>query len=564
MAVVAPPEGGVFVLDLGVIAAPEAALWVDRAGGAERVMALDRESGFAARPVGHVSLAAPLRLAPGERVEIWARLRLHTNLDLSPEIAAPGPFAARAAAETARSVAAQAALLAMAAMMLAVAAALADRAALFYGLYIGAVALWSAHVDGQAFRYLWPEAPGLNHHAARPMHAAMAILGAFFVRAFFELPRRAPWLDRVFLTIIGVSAAFALSTALTDDRRVTGLGFLWVAIGAQAYLAAGILALRRGWPGSHAFTIGAAAVSGACVVSAVAHAAPDLVTIEQTRDVGRLAFLVEAAAFIAAIAGRIAAVRREKARASAAAIAALEEKLALAEELRAADAAHREATALAERRRAEMAHATHDIRQPLAALRLALRGLPEEPRAGLERHCAYLEELVERYLEGAAEAGDPEAAPPPGAVEAVPAALLLETVAAMFEGEAAAKGIRLGTVASSLAVRADPMAAIRCLANLAANAVAHSEGARVLIGCRRQGDRLAFLVCDTGRGIAPERLAEIWRPGERGAGSEGKGLGLAVVAELAEAHGFRVEARSRPGRGSVFSLSIPRAEAPLT
>jgi signal transduction histidine kinase len=70
-------------------------------------------------------------------------------------------------------------------------------------------------------------------------------------------------------------------------------------------------------------------------------------------------------------------------------------------------------------------------------------------------------------------------------------------------------------------------------------------------------------VADAGRGIPAGEHARIFDAGVRLAleseGSEGSGLGLAVVRAVAEAHGAALQLESAPGRGAVFTLAFPRS-----
>jgi signal transduction histidine kinase len=78
-------------------------------------------------------------------------------------------------------------------------------------------------------------------------------------------------------------------------------------------------------------------------------------------------------------------------------------------------------------------------------------------------------------------------------------------------------------------------------------------------------DDVILEVADTGVGVLPDKLPDMWKdftqladPLRRGV--EGLGLGLPLVKYVVKAHGGQVWARSQPGQGSVFGFSIPAAQ----
>ncbi len=87
---------------------------------------------------------------------------------------------------------------------------------------------------------------------------------------------------------------------------------------------------------------------------------------------------------------------------------------------------------------------------------------------------------------------------------------------------------------------------------------------RILIGCRRRGELVELLVADTGVGIDPDHLPNVFQefyrapPADRGINT-GLGLGLAIVKRLALLLGHRVAITSTPGKGTMVSVSVARA-----
>jgi signal transduction histidine kinase len=117
-------------------------------------------------------------------------------------------------------------------------------------------------------------------------------------------------------------------------------------------------------------------------------------------------------------------------------------------------------------------------------------------------------------------------------------------------------------------VDADPQRIGQVLRNLIGNAVQHTPpGGTVTLRARALAAVVAFEVLDTGRGIAPEHLPNVFERFYRADPSRarttgGAGIGLAVVKHLVEAHGGAVGVTSTPDRGSSFVFSLPYARAP--
>jgi signal transduction histidine kinase len=113
----------------------------------------------------------------------------------------------------------------------------------------------------------------------------------------------------------------------------------------------------------------------------------------------------------------------------------------------------------------------------------------------------------------------------------------------------------------SAQVRGDPVWLRRALENLLGNAVQHSpDGARVLVEVSPGAVGWEASVADEGPGVDPairERLFERFATTRHGEG--GTGLGLAIVRAVAELHGGQASLRQSGPRGTVFSLSLPRA-----
>jgi two-component system, OmpR family, sensor kinase len=228
-------------------------------------------------------------------------------------------------------------------------------------------------------------------------------------------------------------------------------------------------------------------------------------------------------------------------------------------------------TALRRERRL-LSDASHELRTPLAVLhaevQLALNGrrTPDELRDALEgvaRQSDRLNRLAEDLLVFArADQGRL-----PIRSELLSARDLLEGAALRSAGAARAAHRRVEVrEADELALRADPDRAAQAVDNLVANALLHGRG-DVELSARRTGGRVELHVTDHGAGFPPglsEHAFERFIRGETAESGTGAGLGLAIVAAIAQAHGGEAGARNLHGDGADVWLSLPAAdEGPL-
>ncbi len=222
-----------------------------------------------------------------------------------------------------------------------------------------------------------------------------------------------------------------------------------------------------------------------------------------------------------------------------------------------------------------LAAASHDLLQPLHAARLFIAALREGSDNSPEQ-ARLLAENADRSIESAhgllrallnlsrLEAGGVSPSVSPLSIEQLFSDLRLE-----FIPLAKAKGLKLRIVQSHLWVMSDRDLLRSMLQNLIGNAVRYTDKGGIVVGVRRssQGplDLVSIEVADTGRGIAPDQQQAVFKefsrlPGLNG-DEPGAGLGLAIVQRVAGLLGHRLELRSEPGRGSCFSIILPRSSA---
>lgn len=214
------------------------------------------------------------------------------------------------------------------------------------------------------------------------------------------------------------------------------------------------------------------------------------------------------------------------------------------------------------------ATASHDLRQPLAALTLlmgALDGRVSDPAArevlrAMGLAVDTMKTMVDGHLDLARlEAGliAPDTGPHP--VNGILTRLALEFAPRFHD-----RRLRFSVMPCSAIVETDPVLLERLLHALLSNALTHTAsmggGGRVLLGCRRRGPDLDIGVWDTGRGLAPGPLVSLRQaldhPTDEGARI--LGLGLTLARGLARCLGHRLTLDSRPGTGTLFTVRLSR------
>jgi two-component system heavy metal sensor histidine kinase CusS len=203
----------------------------------------------------------------------------------------------------------------------------------------------------------------------------------------------------------------------------------------------------------------------------------------------------------------------------------------------------------------------HELRTPLQHLRSSLEDLvlrreavaPQALGPALEA-CDRLQSLIEGIL-FLARSADPTASVK---WEEMDAAHVLQETRDFFEGLAEEGGITLSIDAPpGLHLWADPALLTRALHNVVSNALAATpRGGRVHLQAEAEGAGIVVRILDDGPGLPPavrEALGARWN---RGLGSRGHGLGLAIVQSILDLHGGRFTLEDRPGGGTVATLSL--------
>ncbi|MFM6992883.1 MAG: hybrid sensor histidine kinase/response regulator [Rhodoferax sp.] len=216
-----------------------------------------------------------------------------------------------------------------------------------------------------------------------------------------------------------------------------------------------------------------------------------------------------------------------------------------------------------------LAAASHDLRQPVHALSLFVGALGQQPlgaeAARLLGHVRTSVDTLGAMFNALLDISKLDASMVRPEVAQFDLKVMLERICHDEGTLAAAKGLSVRVNAMHLQVATDPALQERVMRNLVANAVRYTETGGVLVSARRHGQVIVVRVVDTGIGIPMEKQAEVFREfvqlgNQERDRNQGLGLGLAIVRRLCSLLKLDLALRSRPGRGSCFTLRIPHVD----
>ncbi|MDX1571444.1 MAG: GAF domain-containing sensor histidine kinase [Xanthomonadales bacterium] len=210
---------------------------------------------------------------------------------------------------------------------------------------------------------------------------------------------------------------------------------------------------------------------------------------------------------------------------------------------------------------------SHDLRTPLSAL-LFCAGLleqdnePDEHAKIIKRMRIAIEEM-DRLVGDLLDVLKLNAGGIGFRVEPVETSRIMERLKSLHQDAAREAGVELAFSGPELLIEVDGKRMVQALSNLVGNAVrATRTGGRVEVSVSEDDAGLHLAVEDTGVGIEPGKLKELFSRFKQGDQPGKAGLGLAIAKGVAEAHGGVLTAESEPGKGSRFEISLPTFSIP--
>jgi two-component system, sensor histidine kinase LadS len=424
-----------------------------------------------------------------------------------------------------------------------------DRAYLVYVAFVASMAMAQLSLTGLAAEFIWRDNTRWNNAGVQHSITLTVLFAVVFVRSFLDSRQHMPRLDRVLVAVAvvwvaQVPLAFMLPYA-TVARVQIALSILSAAVSAVA----GIVSYRQKRPGARYFLL----AWGVLFLATCAFSLRNiglLPTNSLTENALLIGSALEMVLLSFALADRMNVTRRERRRA-----------LALS---RFQEARRKEAQAANAEKSRFLAAISHDLRQPMYALGLAIDGLQAArlpaPAStvlpGMKGSLSSIHGLLDSLLfMSRLEVGKLEPRR-----ERFDAGQMLDRVRTTFEAQAQAKGLKFTVTPAACMLHSDPVLLERVVGNLVANALRYTKQGGVLVSARPRAGALLVQVWDTGPGIAAAQQEAIFGEYFRlqgDSGDAGFGMGLAIVRSCARLLGCTVAVRSVVGRGSCFSVSVP-------
>ena len=201
-----------------------------------------------------------------------------------------------------------------------------------------------------------------------------------------------------------------------------------------------------------------------------------------------------------------------------------------------------------------LANASHELRSPLARIRMAVELLqeaaPAAVRSELARNITELDQLIEEVLLASRLDAATECARPLSTVDLT--ALVAEECAR----------VAADCSAQRIEIRGDAVLLRRMIRNLIENARRHGGATPIRVGLTGSAEQVLLEVCDGGQGVAEDEREAIFAPFYRARGASeadgGHGLGLSLVRQIARRHGGEVRCIESSAGGGLFRVTLPR------
>lgn len=573
-----PPDPFVLTIDLPLVSELDAYLIRD-SGLTEKLVDYSIFEPFSPEDHSAARLRSQVfKIAPQEKVTLLVNFKFGPFQSFAMSLETPGEMEAAAFASGISQTAFYAFTLSCLVFFFGFHLAMKSWVGLLYTVQFGVGLTIIAYIDGLLFRFFFPDNPALQSPVGYFLLFALSGLG-FLISGATAYSNKKGTGTVVLLSFPAVLSVLGFIASLYSPGSYAAFaGYILLAVMLLSIFISG-----GDWgpkdQSTHMptflFSVMGVAATLALIIALVVGSKAELIAPSVAV---KSIYSIMLIATMTGISANIIALRRRHAKAVRAEMEALAAEAKRSQELLVAERNYTRARELASLRQRQLATASHDLKQPIMSLRMNFDSLAEhaapEVRQRLKEAFDYMEALSNDYLKETTpdldEDGQNDAdliddtcttaeKAEADAQEVYKVSLVLETVHQMFNEEAISKGLELRCVSSGKKIAVPPLILMRIVSNLVSNAVKYTERGSVLIGVRDRGQAVDLCVVDTGPGMDGNEIEAFAQAYNKGANSQGHGLGLSVCFELSKQNDLDLTCHSEKGKGTRFTLRIPKA-----
>lgn len=538
-------------------------VYVVGGAGARNVLSQDESSTFDDRPVPYHELIAPFTLEPHESTQVFVRYRSNGNTVLPLAIEDEIGLATTTNARLTRNFAFYGV------MGMAILASIIARiffpsptfvAYFFYG---AAVLLLLFQRDGYAFQFLWPNAPAWNDFATLPVGAALPLFAAIFTRTYLNTKDLHPSIDKILLGVCALQLVVVASAAIIGSAAAKQWALITVAIAIVVFISIGVVAFRHYGRRTLFFLIGwTGLLAGTLMMGAVHWIGVDL-TRAQSLDIMRGSLVFDGLMMGLASIFSVVNIQRDNARLTEERVAILGTNVRMHQRFARLQEKYEVARELAHSKDEMVSGLTHDLRQPLFALRASINKLSDgevstKASSEVEESFEYIEALVEATLQRSIDRKESDESPSENAVQTTQLARVFGSLETMFADDARESGNTLEISPTTAMLACPPFPVLRIVSNFVSNAIRHAPGSAVSVSAFDETDSVRIVVSDAGPGMDPATLEAVKHRGAQE--GEGHGLGFSIVEKVAREAGFEWSIESGAGLGTKAWLRVSKRD----
>lgn len=423
-----------------------------------------------------------------------------------------------------------------------------SRALVFYCCYIACLIFLVGQIFGYNFAYLWPKSGTLNQLFTPLITGVTYGFYYLFSAHLFDLRGQNPRLYRATVSLAFCAVALALINIFFD---VFWLLAALALVGLPVPVIIGVWARRKKLTSANLFLAGSVLHCSLSYLLALECLGVHLGYSYYLFSFLSVGQLVDLALFSTALLRQASQLRKalheqleQRVRDA--------EALATSEKERAKDIAARKYEALT------LATATHDLNQPLAAIRFTLALVDDHEKTGAKAHIVNTLNYTEELLRSMTKHGKADYE---GARQQVSAKVMFNQIKQRQLGLFIDKGLKFKIRFAVTEFECMPVLLQRIVDNLLVNAARYTSKGGALLSVRQRSNAgILIQVWDTGCGMTPTQVEQFQKPFTQASNQEvqGFGLGLFIVKSLAENAGYPLNIRSRLGRGTCVSLQVPQ------